>query len=104
LLYLLQLLPGFGVVVVVFSVVGVIGLFRREEIFSCVFLSSVALLMFWPFYPGRYMASLAPILVLFLFRGMVVTEYWIKSKGGGVLSMGDSCEARLVSGFAAIAA
>jgi hypothetical protein len=37
LLYLLQLLPGFGIVVVVFSAVGVIGLLRGEEIFSCVF-------------------------------------------------------------------
>jgi hypothetical protein len=42
----------------------------------------VALLTFWPFHPGRYIAPLAPVLVLFLFRGMAVTEHWIESKGG----------------------
>jgi energy-converting hydrogenase Eha subunit G len=37
LLYLLQLLPGFGIVVAVFSTVGMIGLLRREEVFNWVF-------------------------------------------------------------------
>jgi hypothetical protein len=37
LLYLLQLLPGFGIVVVALSTVGVIGLLRREEVFHWVF-------------------------------------------------------------------
>jgi hypothetical protein len=37
LLYLLQLLPGFGIVVLVFSAVGMIGLLHREEVFNWVF-------------------------------------------------------------------
>jgi 4-amino-4-deoxy-L-arabinose transferase-like glycosyltransferase len=37
LLYLLQLLPGFGIVVAVFSAVGVLDLLRREEVFNWVF-------------------------------------------------------------------
>jgi hypothetical protein len=37
LLYLLKLMPGFGIVVVAFSAVGMFGLLRREEVFSWVF-------------------------------------------------------------------
>jgi 4-amino-4-deoxy-L-arabinose transferase-like glycosyltransferase len=36
-LYLLELLPGFGVVVGAFSAVGVVGLLRRDEVFNWVF-------------------------------------------------------------------
>jgi hypothetical protein len=44
--------------------------------------------MFWPFHPVRYVASLVPILFLFLFRGMLVTEHWIKSRGGDFSAWG----------------
>ena len=39
----------------------------------------VALLLIWPFHPGRYVAPLVPLLVLFLFRGMAGTEHWLKT-------------------------
>jgi hypothetical protein len=45
----------------------------------------VALLLVWPFHPGRYVAPLAPLLMLFLFRGMAGAEHWIKTSGSDYL-------------------
>jgi hypothetical protein len=41
------------------------------------FLSSLILVLFWPFHPGRYVAALAPLLVLYLFRGAKAIEKWV---------------------------
>jgi hypothetical protein len=60
--------------------IGMIDSVRREEAFAwCFFLSSVVLLLAWPFHPGRYMAPLVPLLVLSLFRGMAAVEHWVQS-------------------------
>jgi hypothetical protein len=82
-LYLLPLLPGLGLLMAVLTGIGMIDSVRREEAFAwCFFLSSVALLLIWPFHPGRYIAPLVPLLVLFLFRGIQSVQRWIKSAGG----------------------
>jgi hypothetical protein len=80
LLYLMPLLPGLGFFVAPLTGIGLIDSVRKEEAFSwSFFLSSVVLLLIWPFHPSRYMAPLVPLLVLFLFRGMVAGERWIKA-------------------------
>jgi hypothetical protein len=79
-LYLLPLLPGLGFLIMVLTTIGMIDSVRKEEAFAwCFFLSSAALLLIWPFHPGRYMAPLVPVLVLFLFRGMAAVEHWVQS-------------------------
>jgi diacylglycerol kinase len=79
-LYLLPLLPGLGLLMAVLTGIGMIDSVRREEAFAwCFFLFSVVLLLIWPFHPGRYMAPLVPLLVLFLFRGMTAVEHWVQS-------------------------
>lgn len=83
LLYLLPLMPWLASFVVVFTALGMIVSLRTRETFTWTFvLSSVALLLVWPFHPGRYMAPLVPVLVLFLFRGMASAERWFASVGG----------------------
>lgn len=77
-LYLTPLLPGLNFFVFGLTLVGMIKSLHREELFHwSFFLSSMALLLIWPFHPGRYMAPLVPLLVLFLFRGMRIVEIWI---------------------------
>jgi hypothetical protein len=77
-LYLTPLLPGLNFFVFGLTLVGMIKSLHREELFHwSFFLSSMALLLIWPFHPGRYMAPLVPLLVLFLFRGMRMVEIWI---------------------------
>ena len=79
-LYLLPLLPGLGLVIALLTGIGLIYSIRRKQAFAwCFFLSSVTLLLIWPFHPSRYMAPLVPILVLFLFRGMAAVEHWLQS-------------------------
>ncbi|HWP22932.1 MAG TPA: hypothetical protein VNM15_01950, partial [Candidatus Binatia bacterium] len=80
LLYLLPLLPGLWAFVGGLTFLGVMASVLKKEIFLwCFFLSSLALLLVWPFHPARYLAPLAPILILFLFRGARVLEQWILS-------------------------
>lgn len=75
LLYLLPFLPGLWILVCVLTVVGMIVSVGKEQIFLwCFFLSSLALLLIWPFHPVRYMAPLVPVWVLFLFRGAQFLE------------------------------
>jgi hypothetical protein len=79
-LYLLPLLPGLGFLIAVLTAIGMIHSVREEKTFVWYFfLSSVALLLIWPFHPSRYMAPLVPILLLFLFCGMATVEHWIQS-------------------------
>lgn len=78
--YLTPLLPGFGFFLVFFSFLGVIASARREEIFAwSFFVISVALLLAWPFHPGRYMAPMAPLALLLLFRGMTGAHSRLKT-------------------------
>ena len=83
LLYLLPLMPWLAPFVAALTLLGAIVSARREELFVWLFfLASLALLLIWPFHPGRYVAPLVPLLVLFLFRGMGAVERWIQSRGG----------------------
>jgi len=83
LLFLLPLMPWLAPFVAGLTLLGAIVSARREELFVWLFfLASLALLLIWPFHPGRYVAPLVPLLVLFLFRGMGALERWIKSRGG----------------------
>jgi hypothetical protein len=80
LLYLLPLMPWLSPFVGLLTAVGMLASVKREDVFAWVFfLSSVALLLVWPFHPGRYVAPLVPLLIFFLFRGMARAEHWIKS-------------------------
>ncbi|MGH7797689.1 MAG: hypothetical protein ACREQ2_22750, partial [Candidatus Binatia bacterium] len=83
LLYLLPLMPWLLPFVAAFTVLGMVVSPRREDAFAwAFFLSSVVLLLAWPFHPGRYVAPLVPLLILFLFRGMALAERWMNSAGG----------------------
>jgi hypothetical protein len=86
LLYLLPLMVWLTPFIVVFTVLGMASSLRCDDIFAwAFFLSSLALLLVWPFHPGRYVAPLVPLLVLFLFRGMAAAEHWIKTSGSDYL-------------------
>ena len=83
LLYLTPLMPGLGPVLIVLTAVGMLVSVRRSELANwSFFLSSIALLLFWPFHPARYAAPLVPLLILFVFRGMQALEQWIDAKAG----------------------
>lgn len=78
LFYLTPLLPGVGFGLAFFSVIGMIASARRADIFAWSFLVlSIAILLVWPFHPGRYLAPLTPLLLLFLFRGMARVHAWL---------------------------
>jgi len=78
--YLTPLLPGVGFFLGFVSSVGALASARRENVFAWSFLAcSIALLLFWPFHPGRYLASLAPLILLFLCYGMERIASWIKA-------------------------
>jgi hypothetical protein len=80
LLYLTPLVPGLALVLGLLTVTGVLVSIRRDEIFPVsFFVSSLALLLVWPFHPGRYLAPLIPILLLFLFRGCAQASTWLVS-------------------------
>jgi hypothetical protein len=80
-LYLLPLLPGLGFFVVGLTLIGALVSLRRDDLAAwCFFLSSLALLLLWPFHPGRYVLPLVPVLVLFLFRGMKSVEHWFEGR------------------------
>ena len=83
LLYLLPLLPVLIPLVSGLTLLGMAASRSSSDLFSWWFLIfSLALLLIWPFQPARYMAPLAPVLVLFLFRGMAAAEHWLKKRGG----------------------
>jgi len=80
LLYLTPLLPGLVFFLAGLTVVGVIDSMRREDLaLWSFFLSSLGLLLVFPFHPGRYVAPLIPVLILFLFRGAKAVAGRIKS-------------------------
>ena len=79
-LYLTPLLPGLAIVLALLTLTGMVASIQRDEIFTwSFFLSSLALLLVWPFHPGRYLAPLIPILLLFLFRGCAQARSWLAS-------------------------
>jgi 4-amino-4-deoxy-L-arabinose transferase-like glycosyltransferase len=81
LLYLLPLLPGLGVFVIALTFIGIFTSLRSDQLVNwSFFLASGALLLIWPFHPGRYVAPVVPILILFLFRGANGVEHWCGSK------------------------
>jgi len=83
LLYLTPLIPALGPVLIALTAVGMFVSLRRAELVNwCFFLSSIALLLFWPFHPGRYAAPLVPLLILFVFRGMKALDRWIDAGAG----------------------
>ena len=74
-IYLLPLLPGFAWVIALFSLLGMFASARGDSVFLWTFLlSSLGLQLIWPFHPGRYLAPLLPVLVLFMFRGMALAQ------------------------------
>jgi hypothetical protein len=78
LIYLLPLLPGFAPAVVLFTAIGALQSIRKDQIFLwSFFLSSLALLLIWPFHPNRYSAPLIPLLLVFLFRGIRASRTWV---------------------------
>ncbi|MGE5216350.1 MAG: hypothetical protein ACM3SP_05015 [Chloroflexota bacterium] len=82
-LFLLPLMPWLAPFIVGLTLIGAMVSARRDELFAWTFfLVSLALLLIWPFHPGRYVAPLVPLLVLFLFRGMGAVEHWIQSRSG----------------------
>jgi len=79
LIYLLPLLPSIAPVIVLLTAIGVFRSIRKDQIFTwSFFLSSLALLLIWPFHPNRYSAPLIPLLLLFLFRGIEGVQIWIR--------------------------
>ncbi len=80
LLYLLPLMPWLTPFVVALTLVGAVVSARREMIVAwAFFLASLALLLWWPFHPSRYLAPLVPLIILFLFLGMDAVGRWIGS-------------------------
>jgi len=78
LIYLLPLLPGVAPAVLLLTAIGAFHSIRKDQIFMwSFFLSSLALLLIWPFHPNRYSAPLIPLLLLFLFRGIEGVRMWI---------------------------
>lgn len=78
LVYLLPLLPGLAPIVFLFSAIGVVCTFRRGGVFLWSFLlSSLAILLLWPFQPSRYSAPMIPLLLLFLFSGIKAAQIWV---------------------------
>jgi len=80
LFYLTPLLPGVGLLFAFFSFMGVCASRCRDDIFAwSFFIFSLALLLVWPFHPGRYLAPLAPLALLILFRGMACVQSLLES-------------------------
>lgn len=78
LIYLLPLLPGVAPVVILLTAIGAFHSIRRDQLFMwSFFLSSLALLLIWPFHPSRYSTPLIPLLLLFLFRGIECVRMWV---------------------------
>jgi hypothetical protein len=81
LFYLTPLLPGSGILIGCFSLLGLIASARRYDPFMwSLVIFFLALMLIWPFHPGRYLAPLAPLIVLFLFRGLSTTETWLHAR------------------------
>jgi hypothetical protein len=83
LLYLTPLLPGLVLFLAGLTIVGMVKSSRRDNLtLWSFFLSSLGLLLVFPFHPGRYVAPLVPLLVLFLFRGAKAAAGWIEFAAG----------------------
>ena len=86
LLYLTPLLPGSGLMVSALTLIGMAESLRLKEFFNWIFfVTSIALLLLWPFHPGRYLAPLVPLLILFLFRGLKAAERWFEAVSGDLV-------------------
>ena len=73
-LYLTALLPGLVIPLIGFTALGMSRSLRHDELATWgFFVASVALLLLWPFQSSRYVVSLVPVMVLFLFRGVEYT-------------------------------
>ncbi|HEY7217391.1 MAG TPA: hypothetical protein VH985_03290 [Candidatus Binatia bacterium] len=83
LLYLTPLLPGLVLFLAGLTIVGMVKSLRLADLtLWSFFLSSLVLLLVFPFHPGRYVAPLVALLVLFLFRGAKVVAGWTESAAG----------------------
>jgi hypothetical protein len=81
LVYLTPLLPGSGILIGCVSLWGLIASGRRYEPFMwSLVIFFLVLLLIWPFHPGRYLAPLAPLIVLFLFRGLSSIQIWLHAR------------------------
>jgi hypothetical protein len=77
-LYLTSLVPGLVVLLVGFTVVGMISSRGRDHAVTwSFFLFSLLTLLFWPFQPSRYCLPLVPVMVLFLYRGLDRAAQWV---------------------------
>jgi len=80
-LYLTPLLPGLAVLLAALTLVGMVDSRRRQDVGDWGFLlGSLALYLIWPFNPTRYSVPLAPLLILYLFRGMERIADWISHR------------------------
>jgi hypothetical protein len=85
-----KMIPGLILPALILLTLGVLVYFTTETVFfrSYVFLY-LALVLSWPFHPGRYLIPLIPVLYFFLFRGVHVVEFHtrhrVASKRLGVL-------------------
>lgn len=80
-LYLTGLLPGLVIPLAAITALGMSRSLRRDELATwSFFLSSVLLLLIWPFNSSRYCVPLVPVMVLLLFRGVERTVHWLSRK------------------------
>ncbi len=79
--YLTALLPGLVIPLAVLTALGMSLSLRREELATWgFFVSSVALLLLWPFQSSRYCLPLVPAMVWFLFRGIECAVNWLSRR------------------------
>jgi hypothetical protein len=78
-LYLTELLPGLVIPLAAITALGMSRSLRRDELATwSFFLSSVLLLLIWPFNSSRYCVPLVPVMVLLLFRGVEYAGQWLE--------------------------
>jgi hypothetical protein len=78
LIVLLPLLPAIAPAIYFFTAMGGYRLCRGTQIFLWSFLlSTLALLLIWPFHPNRYTAPLIGVFLFFLFRGIRDSQCWL---------------------------
>ena len=81
-LYLTALLPGLVVPLAALTALGMGRSLRREYLPTWgFFVTSVGLLLLWPFQSSRYCLPLVPAMVCFLFRGVEYTVSWLSRRG-----------------------
>jgi len=80
-LYLTTLLPGLVIPLTALTALGMSRSLRREDLATWFFfVTSVALLLIWPFQSSRYSLPLVPVTVWFLFRGVECAVHWLSLK------------------------